>query len=439
MTGKAAYAFGRALGSGRFGLVYAGTHTASGRQVAIKVLDKAALKREDCVVQLRREVEVQSRLRHPHIARVLDYFHDKARAYVVLEFCSGGELYARLQACPGKRMPEADARQVVACVASALRYCHARHVLHRDLKPENILIDGSGAVKLADFGWSVHAPEPYNARKTLCGTPEYLAPELARALAAAESGSARAVSLHGSGADMWALGCLAFELLTGATPFSEEAWLWSHPAAARAQAREAEKLKARLPRVARLTAGAASTETAGHGEEAMPVLTRRIRSAEWSLPPSMGLSEAAQAFVRGLIAIEPADRMTAAAACEHPWINEHVPSDTIVHQRVSLAPQYRSRPSSITPKSILSSALASRSKPSRAASSSTTPVAATASLPSSDTAASTASSTLAPRDLNTGGSGKTSTSTGPNPPSRARPRIRMGKAVRVAPGSKADE
>lgn len=440
VTGKAAYSFGRALGSGRFGLVYAGMHIASGKQVAIKVLDKAALKRADCVVQLRREVEVQSRLRHPNIVRILDYFHDKARAYVVLEFCSGGELYGKLQACPEQRMAESETQVVIACIASALRYCHKRHVLHRDVKPENILVDGTGTVKLADFGWSVHAPEPFSARKTLCGTPEYLAPELAKALAAVESGCGPVTGLHGSSVDMWALGCLAFELLAGATPFSEQAWLWAHPAAAEARRREAAP-PSRLPRVARLAQAKAKpgAAAAASTELEMPGLTNRIRAGEWAMPPSLAVSEEAVEFVRGLVVRDPARRMTAAEACEHPWIKDHLPSEDGAAQRVSLAPTRRSWPKNMTPTAILSVALAS------AAATASTPSAAAAGVATSTGTSSASVSTrgLTPRDFNSAGGiegagkglSRGISSAGRGPLSRARPRVHMGKAVRVAPGT----
>ena len=89
---------GSALGSGRFGKVYAARHKPTGMKVALKVLFKKALQDADCVLQLRREVEVQSRLSHPHILRLFGTFHDKSKVYLVLEFADGGEVFKRLQA-----------------------------------------------------------------------------------------------------------------------------------------------------------------------------------------------------------------------------------------------------------------------------------------------------------------------------------------------------
>jgi serine/threonine protein kinase len=88
---------GHALGSGRFGKVYAAKHRPSGLKVALKVLFKKALQDADCVTQLQREVQVQSRLSHPHILRLFGTFHDKTKVYLVLEFAEGGEVFKRLQ------------------------------------------------------------------------------------------------------------------------------------------------------------------------------------------------------------------------------------------------------------------------------------------------------------------------------------------------------
>jgi len=283
------FVIGRALGRGRFGHVYSATHKATGRRVAVKSLSKAALIREGCVNQLRREVETQARLRHPNIARQLAYFHDANRAIIVLEFCEGGELFRRLQGLPGHRMEEPESRTMVAGVADALRHCHRRSVIHRDVKPENILLDAEGVPKLADFGWSVHAPAPFDGRTTLCGTPEYLAPELAAALVAAETGTVSR-SKHGRPADMWALGCLAFELLSGETPF--------------AVARPADD---------------ADTETGVLG------MAARIRRCEWDFPAGLDVPTEAADFCRRLLVREPAERMSAEEACGHAWVGGLIP------------------------------------------------------------------------------------------------------------------
>lgn len=98
---------------------------------------------------------------------------------------------------------ESTCRQFMTDLASAIQYMHERNVIHRDIKPENILIDESGSLKIADFGWSCHCPRKDNLRYTLCGTPEYLSPEMVT-----QTG-------HNQGVDLWAMGVFMFEVLFG--------------------------------------------------------------------------------------------------------------------------------------------------------------------------------------------------------------------------------
>jgi aurora kinase len=103
------------------------------------------------------------------------------------------------------RFSESRTATYVAQLAGALRYCHAKHVIHRDIKPENLLLGLAGELKIADFGWSVHAPS--SRRRTLCGTLDYLPPEMVEGRE------------HDAAVDCWSLGVLAYEFLVGAAPF----------------------------------------------------------------------------------------------------------------------------------------------------------------------------------------------------------------------------
>jgi serine/threonine protein kinase len=178
--------------------------------------------------------------RHPNILRLHGYFHDEKRIFLILEFAGRGELYKQLSkvgrfnekrssrvSCPSSCMPligvavvlqgEADrfsgggvgrnSQQYIAQMADALGYLHAKHVMHRDIKPENILIGINGELKIGDFGWSVHAPS--NRRNTLCGTLDYLPPEMVENRE------------HTDKVDLWALGVLTYEFLVGAPPFED--------------------------------------------------------------------------------------------------------------------------------------------------------------------------------------------------------------------------
>lgn len=116
-----------------------------------------------------------------------------------------GELYKHLQSAPNGRFADNRAAKYTYQVADALNYCHVNHVMHRDLKPENIMLTSDDNVKLADFGWSAHTIS--NKRKTMCGTLDYLPPEMVEGLC------------YNNSVDQWCLGVLCYEFLVGKPPF----------------------------------------------------------------------------------------------------------------------------------------------------------------------------------------------------------------------------
>lgn len=166
---------GRPLGRGKFGNVYLAREKDTKFVVALKVLFKKQIQRDNVEHQVRREIEIQSHLRHPNILRLYGFFHDSARIYLILEYAPEGALYKELQSQPNKRFDEKRTAGYILSLADALFYLHERDVIHRDIKPENLLLGHKGVLKIADFGWSVH--EPNSSRTTLCGTVDYLPPE----------------------------------------------------------------------------------------------------------------------------------------------------------------------------------------------------------------------------------------------------------------------
>ena len=134
------------------------------------------LEKFDFFSQMKRELEIQWRLDHPHIVRLYGYFYDQSNIYVVLEYCKYGNLYQKLRR--DKFFSEDKARLIIAQMVDALLYLQDRNVIHRDIKPENILIADleKMQVKLCDFGWSTHTID--ERRTTFCGTVDYVAPEL---------------------------------------------------------------------------------------------------------------------------------------------------------------------------------------------------------------------------------------------------------------------
>ncbi|KAJ3261663.1 spindle assembly checkpoint kinase [Chytriomyces hyalinus] len=196
---------GRALGKGKFGRVYLAREKKSGYVVALKILFKAELIEAKVEKQLRREIEIQSHLRHPNILRLYGYFYDAKRVYLILEYAAQGEMYKHLRKV--ETFAEDLAAKYIYQMADALRYLHKKHVIHRDIKPENLLVGIKGELKIADFGWSVHAPN--TRRKTMCGTLDYLPPEMVEG------------KEHNEAVDLWSLGVLCYEFLCGVPPFED--------------------------------------------------------------------------------------------------------------------------------------------------------------------------------------------------------------------------
>ena len=159
-------------------------------------------------------------------------------------------------------MPALPHAQYIKSLAAALQYCHMKHVIHRDIKPENLLLDLKGELKIADFGWSVHAPNA--RRRTLCGTLDYLPPEMIEN------------KEHDKMVDVWSLGVLMYEFLTGNPPF----------------------------------------ETTDHQQT-----YRKIRNVDISFPPHVCAD--ARDLVTKLLVKQPSQRMALSEVANHPWIRKN--------------------------------------------------------------------------------------------------------------------
>ncbi|KAL0960909.1 hypothetical protein HGRIS_005918 [Hohenbuehelia grisea] len=262
------FEIGRPLGKGKFGRVYmVRTKTEPRYIVALKTLYKSEIVQSRVEKQIRREIEIQQNLRHPNVLRLYGYFHDEKRIFLMLEFAGKGELYKQLSkyGCFSERR----SARYIDQMADALIYLHRKHVIHRDIKPENLLLGINGELKIGDFGWSVHAPG--NRRRTLCGTLDYLPPEMVES------------KEHNERVDHWALGVLTYEFMIGSPPFEDRS--------------------------------------------SVNNTYRRIANVDLKFPSSMSLE--ARDLVSKLLVYEPEKRLPLTEVIVHPWIAKHRPKGTV--------------------------------------------------------------------------------------------------------------
>jgi len=194
------------VGSGTFCVVNLCRKKDSGRVFVVKQLSKKKIVYLKQVVHVTQEVEILRQVDNPFIVRLFHTMQDETNLYMVLEFACGGELFTHMR--DQGNLNEGDTRFFIGEIALLLQYLHDLSIAYRDLKPENILIDRQGHVKLTDFGFAkILGPE---GTTTMCGTPEYLAPEIIRG------------EVYDRNVDWWALGILMYEMLAGFPPFYDE-------------------------------------------------------------------------------------------------------------------------------------------------------------------------------------------------------------------------
>lgn len=258
------FEIGRPLGHGKYGRVYLARERSTGFVVALKVVLKAQLKKYKIEHTLRREIEIHTHLRHKHILRMYAYFYDAVRVYIVLEYAANGNLYERL--CRRKQFADREAARYARMIAEALAHCHEHNVMHRDIKLENILLDHLNSAKLCDFGWAVHSTS--GRRRTLCGTPDYLAPEMVEQ-----------THEYTNAVDVWSLGVVIFEMLAGRAPF--------------------------------------------YADDGIKKTIENISSVRYSFPDC--ISERARDLIEKILVKDTAQRLSITQILQHPWIADGAP------------------------------------------------------------------------------------------------------------------
>eukprot|EP00004_Rigifila_ramosa_P021673 TRINITY_DN580_c0_g1_i2.p1 TRINITY_DN580_c0_g1~~TRINITY_DN580_c0_g1_i2.p1 ORF type:complete len:336 (-),score=80.65 TRINITY_DN580_c0_g1_i2:706-1686(-) len=256
------YEIGGVLGRGNFAVVKECTDR-EGHKWAIKILDKTS--KEANLDMMKREVEIMQMVEHRNIIYMREMYDTPTKLYLIMELVTGGEMFDRI--VNRGNYSEKDASDVVRQIANAVAYLHELGIVHRDLKPENLLYANErddSDIKIADFGLSRVLNED-SMLKTACGTPGYVAPEVLKGRG------------YGKPVDMWSVGVITYILLCGFPPFYDDN---------------------------------------------VQVLFEQIKAGHYDFPDQWwgNISESAKDLIRKLLTVDPAKRLTAVEALQHPWL-----------------------------------------------------------------------------------------------------------------------
>lgn len=274
------YQLEKVIGFGVFGTVRKGyLKSIPTRKVAIKSINKRKFEDSSEIQRLKREMQILQVVDHPNIIKLYDVFEDATYIHVVIEYCEGGELFAKLM--QRGKYNELDAAKVLQSILRAVQNLHLNHISHRDLKPENFLFESlaeDSELKLIDFGLSSKfggALGTFHTMESMVGTPYYIAPEVLYG------------PNYGPECDLWSVGVIMYVLLTGLMPF-----------------------------------------TGGSQEEIFFKVKSGLYSKEGAWET---LSEQAQDLISKLIVLRPQERITAEGALKHQWValagEDHVKVD----------------------------------------------------------------------------------------------------------------
>lgn len=255
------YKFVKLIGKGAFGKVTLGIHKLTGKQVAIKTIEKNYMQDDFSKRKVFQEVYLLKKIKHSNVIRLLEVFESSKHLLMVMEYAGGGDLLRLIKR--KSKLQESDAKFIFKQIAYGLAHIHCRSVIHRDIKLDNILLDCEKGVKICDFGVSKIIKKGQFIQEQ-CGTPAYLAPEII-----IDKG------YEGFFVDIWSLGVLLYAMLCGTVPF------------------KAQNLED---------------------------LHKLILKGDFTFPNE--LTKEAQALVRGMIKLEPKERLTIPQILSHTWLKE---------------------------------------------------------------------------------------------------------------------
>ncbi|ODQ82247.1 hypothetical protein BABINDRAFT_158882 [Babjeviella inositovora NRRL Y-12698] len=262
------YQRGLFLGEGGFARCFQ-MKDSSGQIFAAKTVAKASIKNEKTKTKLLSEIKIHKSLKHPNIVNFIDCFEDDVNVYILLEICPHQSLMELLKT--RKVLTEPETRFFMTQVVGAIKYLHGRRVIHRDLKLGNIFFDPNMNLKIGDFGLASVLPAGDSRKYTICGTPNYIAPEV---LGGKTTG-------HSFEVDIWAIGVMMYALLVGKPPF---------------QSRDVQ------------------------------VIYERIKNIDFAFPPDKEVSPEAKALIKDLLSLNPLHRPTIDEILQYDWFKGPIPS-----------------------------------------------------------------------------------------------------------------
>lgn len=257
------YAKRRFLGKGGFAKCYEVQDMDTKELFAAKIVDKSSISKPRAHAKLRSEISIHRSLSHERVVGFHDYFEDSENVYLILELCSNQALNDFVRKRPGKRFSEPEAMFYFYELISALRYLHHRRVIHRDLKLGNLFLDAEGHLKVGDFGLAAQLTHDGEKKRTICGTPNYIAPEILEG----KTG-------HSYEVDIWSLGVILYTMLIGRPPF----------------------------------------ETAD-----VKTTYRRIRYNQYSIPDTVRLSDQSKDLITSILRTDPRSRASLDEILASPW------------------------------------------------------------------------------------------------------------------------
>lgn len=270
------------LGEGGFARVYEAKDARNVRH-AIKVINKNALKTTKNRTKLFAEIKIHKSLHHPNIVTFEECFEDEENVYMVLELCEGGSLVDLIRR--RKRLTEPEARVLLIQLIGASEWMHTHQVIHRDLKLGNIFLDDEMNVKVGDFGLAALIENPGDRKKTVCGTPNYIAPEVLF-----DPGNG-----HSFEVDIWSIGVILYTLVVGKPPFQNK------------------EIKA---------------------------IYKRIRDNLYEFPAEINISNDCKSLISAMLTKDPAQRPTLREVLEHPFFTEGLMPASIPPSAHDLVPSW---------------------------------------------------------------------------------------------------